>query len=85
MKRIVFSVYDRRAELFMAPFLMVSQGQATRSFGDEVNRADRENVVHQHPEDFELFEFGTWDDVTGRYELFGAPRRLVLASDLVVR
>ena len=36
-----------------------------RSMADEVNRADASNDMYRHPEDFELYDLGVFDDSTG--------------------
>jgi hypothetical protein len=41
---------------------------AVRSFMDEVKREAPDNPLNMHPEDHDLYELGTWDDATGRYE-----------------
>lgn len=66
----VFCVYDSKIEAFMTPFIMQTKGQAMRSFGDTVN--DSSTQFWKHPEDFTLFEIGTYDDREGVYQMHDA-------------
>lgn len=65
MVRIIVSVYDRAAQCYGQPFYVNAVGQATRSFTDEVNRADKDNPLFQHPEDFDLYQIGVYNDNDG--------------------
>ena len=65
MKQVVVAVKDRAADAFGRPFFVQTQGVAIRSFMDEVNRQAEDNQLYQHPDDFDLFELGMYDDSTG--------------------
>lgn len=56
----IFSIYDKKAEAYMPPFMMQTKGQAMRSFVDLVK--DPQSSVNKHPGDFELYEIGEFDD-----------------------
>lgn len=58
-----FAVWDVKAEAFMRPFFAVTAGSAIRGFSDAVNAPDSE--IAKHPEDYTLFEVGTFDDHSG--------------------
>lgn len=62
---IVVSCYDKATDAYMRPFFMMTRGQAIRAFTDEVNHP--ESDVGKHPEDYALFQVGTWVD-TGTIE-----------------
>lgn len=80
MKMIVCSIKDRAADAFGRPFYVPAVGVAIRSFQDEVNRSDAESQIYQHPEDFDLFELGEFDDATGLFLLFDNPKLLMLGK-----
>lgn len=82
MKFFIISVRDRAADVFSRPTFHSSIGAAVRSFGDEVNRADKDNVFYNHPEDFELFELGLFDDQTGTFDTH-LPSQVAIGKDLV--
>lgn len=79
MKHVVCSVYDRAAQFYGRPFFVVAAGQATRSFRDEVNRSDSE--MGKHPEDFDLWQLGVFDDNSGLFE--PAVVQMVRGKDVV--
>ena len=64
-KQLLFAVRDSASEAFMRPFPAVARGQAVRSFTDEVNAEREGNALFFHPEDFELWLVGYFDDVSG--------------------
>jgi len=70
MKSKVFTVYDSKMETYMSPFLMLTKGQAIRSFTDAVGNSESQFCTH--PEDYTLFEIGEWDDQEGCYTMHEA-------------
>lgn len=82
MKLLMCSVRDSAANAYHRPFCVNAAAQAIRSFGDEVNRVDPNNEMNRHPEDYELYAVGEFDDetatVTGKL-----PTMLVRAIDLI--
>lgn len=65
MNLLIVSVRDGASGAFGRPFFVVARGQAIRSFQDEVNRVDPNNDLNKHPEDFDLFCLGSFDDNAG--------------------
>lgn len=82
MKMIVVSIKDRAADAFGRPFYVPSVGVAIRSFQDEVNRASEDNQMYQHPDDFDLFDLGSFDDNTGAFTLHESPVLLTLGKQV---
>jgi len=70
MKLVLCSVKDRAADAYGRPMFVPSVGVAIRSFSDEVNRKDQENQLFNHPDDFDLYELGEFDDNTGLFFLY---------------
>jgi len=58
----VFSIHDGKAKAFQLPFYMQTVGAAIRAFEDLAN--DPKTIVSRHPEDFVLYEIGSYDDST---------------------
>lgn len=83
MKLIVLAIRDSASEVFGQPNFVASIGGAVRSFGDEVNRDAQDNSLYQHPDDFEMYELGTFDNTTARFELLDSPRMVARAKDQV--
>lgn len=83
MIRVICSVRDSAAELFGQPFFCPSRGVALRSFADEVNRAAPDNALCVHPDDFVLYELGSFDESTGLFSCHD-PQQLSRGKDVVV-
>lgn len=63
MAKVICSVYDAKAEVYGQPMFLRTNGEAIRSFVQEVNR--EESMLHAHPEDYTLFLIGHYDEETG--------------------
>lgn len=77
---VMCSVLDLAAQQYGRPFFSVSDGSAVRGFVDEVNREDKQSLLFNHPDDFQLFKIGVFDDETGKVELQDAVMLLSGAS-----
>lgn len=78
---IVCAVRDRAMDAFMQPFFCQARGIANRSFADEINRKD--SPFAGHPEDFDLYELGTYEDSTGSLKSHDRPIQLSVGKDQV--
>ena len=56
---VFYAIYDSAVGAYMRPYVMQSDGQALRTFIDEVAREDSE--IGKHPEDYSLFRLGSFD------------------------
>lgn len=81
MIQVIVSVKDTAAQAFGRPVFVPTTAVAVRSFRDEVNRPDSKEDMAKHPDDFELYELGTFDDSTGKIEI-NEPRLVARAKDL---
>jgi hypothetical protein len=70
----IYAVMDTKAEAFMNPFYVRTLGEAIRSFTDESNK--QESPFFKHPEDFNLFELGDFDQFTGVLQPHKAPKSI---------
>lgn len=82
MLQFIVSVKDRAADVFNRPFFVPHRNVAVRDFSDEVNRSDASNPLNKHPDDFDLYVLGQFDDVTGEF-LVETPSVLVRGKDVV--
>lgn len=80
----VFSVRDRAADVFGVPFFMISRGHAIRSFSDEINRDAVDNNLFKHPEDFDLYSLGSFDDGAADWAI-QLPEQICVGKDVSVR
>ena len=84
MKLVLCSVKDRAADAYGRPMFVPSVGVAIRSFSDEVNRSDTDNQLFNHPDDFDLYELGEFDDNTGLFSLHEQPKLLSLGKQVKI-
>ncbi|UOF82702.1 DNA binding protein vP5 [Microviridae sp.] len=82
MFQVIVSVKDTAAQAFGRPVFVPAVPVAVRSFRDEVNRKDSDQDLSKYPDDFELYELGSFDDSTGIIQLLDAPRMVARAKDL---
>lgn len=78
----MIAIHDAKSESFGRPLFVRAYGEAERSFRDVVN--DGKSDYAKHPEDFTLFEVGSFDDATGVLVGLAAPRSLGTAVAFVV-
>jgi len=62
MKIKMFVIFDTKAKFYNKPFLLQNDSIALRAFTDLAN--DPSTDVCKHPEDFQLFSIGEFDDET---------------------
>lgn len=77
----VFAVRDMKALAFLQPFFSNSVGSALRAFGDAVS--DNSCPFAKHPEDYVLYEIGTYDDSTAELQSVSPVKMMACASDFV--
>lgn len=82
MRMKILCVRDRSADVFGTPYFSLSIGAAARAFADEINRVADNNVMHKHPEDFDLYELGEYSDETGTMDTF-TPRQVCVGKDMI--
>ena len=82
MLMYIYTIRDSAAALYGRPFYVQGPAVAVRSFTDEVNKAEPQNDLFNHPEDFELFELGTYNDATAVFELYSQPKPLCTAKQV---
>lgn len=79
----VYAVKDLAVQAFGDCFLTRAPGEAMRSFQDEVNRTDGKSAVALHPEDYELYKIGEYNDQTGTLHALEKPELCARAKDLL--
>lgn len=78
----VVSVKDRAADVFNRPFFVPHRNVAIRDFTDEVNRSAADNQLNKHPDDFDLYLLGEFDDSKGEF-VKADVQVLVRAKDVI--
>lgn len=62
---VIVSLKDTATQVFGTPFFVHAPAQAVRSLRDAVNAKDADTDIARHPDDFELFELGSFDPASG--------------------
>ena len=71
MKKMIFACLDVKASAFGNPFTSTNRGTAIRDFANAVR--DTGSQVNKNPEDFMLYEIGSFDDSVGLIEAYNVP------------
>lgn len=78
----IVAVRDTKADTYSRPFFVPTLGMAIRSFHDEVNRVDQNNELNKHPEDFNLYHLGTFEDEKGTFNGLDQPKQIAIGSQM---
>lgn len=77
----VFSTRDMKAEAFLQPFFMPTQGAALRAFDDACQKSD--SPFYMHPNDFVLYEIGSYNDSDGVLTALHPVKLMACAADFI--
>ena len=64
----IICMFDRAANIYGRPAFTPHLGAALRDFGDEINRASQDNPLYKHPDDYDLYMLGEFDEEMGRFD-----------------
>lgn len=72
MKHKIVTIRDIKTNTYFVPQFVRSVGGFLRQLSDEINSPQQTNTLadtmSKHPEDFEVFEIGEWDDTDGSFD-----------------
>ena len=80
MLMYVFTVRDSKAEAYLNPFYVQNESLAVRAMKDCIN--DENHSFAKHIEDYALYALGTYDDVSGKFDLLDAPSHVANLVEL---
>lgn len=63
MKNNLYSIYDTKTEVYMAPVAFPNEATAMRQVSVALTK---DGMMSRYPEDYDLYCVGTWDDTEGR-------------------
>lgn len=81
MKLKVFSVFDSKVGAYMTPFFMRSTGEAIRAM--LTTARDSSTQFSKYPSDYTLFEIGSYDDQSAKFDMPESPFSLGLVSEIL--
>lgn len=73
----LYSIYDKKAEIYGPLFAADNEGVAYRM--TQLMQSN-ETLLAQHPQDFALYRLATWDPHTGKLELPENPAAQYIAE-----
>lgn len=80
----IFSIKDRAVDGFGDLFVQPSTQHATRFFADLVNDTTPTSMIAKHPDDFDLYSLGTYDEASGLIKASN-PVLVSRGKDLIVK
>lgn len=82
MKLHILVIRDIVANVYGQPNFVASIGGAIRGFGDQINNPQKPDVISQHPEHFEMYKLGMYDDETAKFDLLPQPEQVATGANL---
>ena len=82
MKINIYSIHDSKAQAYGQPFLLQTDGLATRSF-IQATQAEQTGFS-KHPLDYTLFRIGVYDDETSIIKSETPPEMLLTAMQAII-
>lgn len=73
----MYSVRDQKSELFHKPWHAQTHGEAERNFSQMAN--DDRSTIFNHPEDFDLYHVGYYEDNSGILTPLDTPQFVIKA------
>lgn len=83
MKYLLVTIKDQAVDAFQPIASVRAEGEAIRSFQDALNNPQNAQL-HAHPDDFNLYLVGYFDDQTGAIEPLATPKQLALGKQLKI-
>lgn len=82
MQFLILSLRDIKADLFHPPIYSANLMVTLRDIGDHIQAGTAQEHWVKHPQDFELYQLGTWDSATG--ETVSEKRQITALSSLAI-
>lgn len=79
----ILTVKDRALDIYNLPFTQTTVAQAVRGFTDEVNSDPNRSGVAKHPDDYDLYLIGHYDEETAGLVPLELPKLIVRGKDLI--
>lgn len=81
MKLKTFAIKDLKIEAFKNPLFLHTQGEAIRALTDELKNP--QSLFASHPADFILYELGTYETDTAKFDLHEQPQLVICCDELI--
>lgn len=77
MVHLICAVYDSKVAAYFPPFFVRHEAMAQRWFLEQCG--NEQHDFHKFPEDYTLFELGSFDDVGAKWEIYATPHAIITA------
>ena len=77
----IYAVFDDKARVYGTPQFMLTDGIAIRTLADVVKEPS--SMIAKHPEDFSMYELGSYDEASGKITAHENPVFLIRAVSLI--
>ncbi len=77
----IFAIYDSGISTWKPPMFCRAKGEILRWWIEMVN--NEQTDLSKHPQDYTLFDIGTWDDEKCKFDLHKTPISLGVAIEFV--
>jgi hypothetical protein len=84
MKTQICVIKDRASDAYSQPMFVASVGTAIRQFSDEVNKDSENNQLYNHPDDFDLYHLGEYDDSMAQFSLLEKPVQIAIGKQVKI-
>jgi hypothetical protein len=84
MKTQICVIKDRATDAYSQPMFIASTGAAIRQFSDEVNKVSENNQLFNHPDDFDLYHIGEYDDSSATFLLLEKPLQIAIGKQVKI-
>lgn len=85
MKHEIIAIRDRAIDAFGLPAFVRSIGHGLRTFADQINKKETGNALNDHPEDFDLYHLGHYDEDSGRFESLDQPKQIAVGKSVYIK
>ncbi|WNK13736.1 MAG: nonstructural protein [Microvirus sp.] len=79
----VFAIKDRAVNNYGEPMAMPSEQHAVRWFRDIVNSDPKDSAIARHPDDYDLYQVGEYNEETAALVPNMMPELTARAKDLI--
>lgn len=81
----ILTVKDRALDIYNLPFTQTTVAQGVRGFTDEINSDPERSGLAKHPDDYDLYIIGHYDEINGHLVPLDKPELVVRGKDLIRR
>lgn len=85
MKMQILAMRDVKVGMYMQPFAALNVPSASRDLTDALTTDQKHLPWQKHPEDFELYQTGVFDDETGLTTGLAQPQFLFVLANLLAK